>query len=107
MCEIANYRHMKKVLERIPPIFKNFYMLSTLFFVIWLAFVDSNDLFLQTELSGKKAELEEARRFYQDKILEVKNDQAALNNNPDLLEKMAREKYLMKKPNEDLFIVVK
>ncbi|MEQ9465877.1 MAG: septum formation initiator family protein [Ekhidna sp.] len=98
---------MKNLLDRIPPFFKNFYFLSTLFFIVWLAFIDSNDLFLQTQLSGKKAELEEARQFYQDKILQVKNDQAALNNNPDLLEKMAREKYLMKKPNEDLFIVVK
>ncbi len=98
---------MKDLLNRIPPFLKNFYVLSTLFFIVWLAFVDSNDLFLQSELSGKKAELEEARQFYQDKILEVKNDQAALNHNPDLLEKMAREKYLMKKPNEDLFIVVR
>ncbi|MEP1033724.1 septum formation initiator family protein [Ekhidna sp.] len=98
---------MKNLLNRIPPFFKNFYVLSILFFIVWLAFVDSNDLFLQAELSSKKAELEDARRFYQDKILEVKNDQAALNNNPDLLEKMAREKYLMKKPNEDLYIVVR
>lgn len=98
---------MNKLLDKIPPFFKSFYVLSTLFFVVWLAFVDSNDLFLQSQLSSKKAELEEARQFYQDKILEVKNDQAALNNNPDLLEKMAREKYLMKKSNEDLYIVVK
>ncbi|WP_425392534.1 FtsB family cell division protein [Ekhidna sp.] len=98
---------MKSLLDRIPPFFKNFYFLSTFFFVVWLAFIDSNDLFLQAQLSGKKAELEEAREFYHEKILQVKNDQAALNNNPDLLEKMAREKYLMKKPNEDLFIVVR
>ncbi len=98
---------MKNILDRIPPFFKNFYFLSTLFFVLWLAFVDSNDLFLQAQLSTKKAELKEAKQFYQDKILQVKNDQAALNNNPDLLEKMAREKYLMKRPNEDLFIVVR
>ena len=98
---------MNKLLDKIPPFLKSFYVLSTLFFVVWLAFVDSNDLFLQSQLSSKKAELEEARQFYQDKILEVKNDQAALNNNPDLLEKMAREKYLMKKPNEDLYIVVR
>lgn len=109
MCAIEKRinHHMKKLLDRIPPFFKSFYVLSTLFFIVWLSFVDSNDLFLQGELSSKKAELEDARRFYQDKILEVKNDQAALNNNPDLLEKMAREKYLMKKPNEDLYIVVK
>ena len=98
---------MKKIIDRIPSFFKNFYFLSTLFFVVWLSFIDSNDLFLQAQLSSKKADLEESRRFYQDKILEVKNDQAALNSNPDLLEKLAREKYLMKKDNEDLYIIVK
>ncbi len=98
---------MKSLIDRIPSFFKNFYFLSTLFFLVWLAFVDSNDLFLQAQLSSKEAELEEAREFYQNKILEVKNDQEALNNNPALLEKVAREKYLMKKDNEDLYIVVK
>lgn len=97
---------MKRVLDRIPPFFKNFYFLATLFFLVWLAFMDSNDLFLQRELSAKKADLKEARQFYQDKIMEVKNDQAALNSNPDLLEKMAREKYLMKKESEDLYIII-
>lgn len=62
---------------------------------------------MQSELSGKQAELVKAKNFYEDKIMEVQNDKAALTNNPDLLEKMAREKYLMKKDNEDLFIVVK
>lgn len=98
---------MKQLIEKIPPFFKNFYFLSSLFFLIWLSFVDSNDLFMQSELSGKQAELVKAKNFYEDKIMEVQNDKAALTNNPDLLEKMAREKYLMKKDNEDLFIVVK
>ncbi|SNT12955.1 Septum formation initiator [Ekhidna lutea] len=98
---------MNNLLDRIPSFFKNFYFLSALFFVVWLAFIDSNDLFMQAQLSGKKADLIEAKDFYQEKIMQVKNDQAALNNNPDLLEKMAREKYLMKKDNEDLYIVVK
>lgn len=98
---------MKQLIEKIPPFFKNFYFLSSLFFLVWLAFVDSNDLFMQSELSGKQAELVKAKNFYEDKIMEVQNDKAALTNNPDLLEKMAREKYLMKKDNEDLFIVVK
>ena len=40
-------------------------------------------------------------------ILEVKNQKAALDSNPELLEKLAREKYLMKKDKEDLYIIVK
>ncbi len=98
---------MKRLIDRIPSFFKNFYFLSALFFVVWLSFIDGNDLFLQAQLSRKKAELEESKKFFQERILEVKNDQASLNSNPDLLEKLAREKYLMKKDNEDLYIIVK
>ena len=97
---------MKELFQRIPPFLKNFYFLSSLFFVFWLAFVDSNDLFLQSQLSNKQSDLLQAKEFYQEQILEVKNDRAALESNPDLLEKLAREKYLMKKENEDLFIIV-
>lgn len=97
---------MKKLLERLPSFTKSFYFLSTLFFLFWLAFIDSNDLFLQGELKGKQSELIEAKKFYEEKILEVKNDREALLNNPELLEKIAREKYLMKKENEDLYIIV-
>lgn len=68
--------------------------------------MDSNDLFLQKELSGKKADLIKAKSFYENKILEVKNDREALLNNSALLEKVAREKYLMKKDNEDLYVLV-
>ena len=103
----SNSRQMKNLLQRIPSFLKNFYFLATLFFFVWLGFVDSNDLFFQAQLVNKKSELQSMKELYQDKILEVRNDQAALNGNPDLLEKMAREQYLMKKPNEDLYIVVK
>lgn len=93
-------------LKKIPSFLKSFYFLASLFFLVWLAFIDSNDLFLRSELSEKQSELLEAKTFYEEKILEVKNDREALLNNSDLLEKMAREKYLMKKDNEDLYIIV-
>lgn len=98
---------MKKLLGKVPSFFKNFYFLSGLFFLVWLAFVDNNDLFMQAKLSAKYKDLDQARLFYEEKILEVKNDKAALESNPDLLERLAREKYFMKKENEDLYIVVK
>ena len=97
---------MRRFSTRIPHFFKNFYFVSSLFFIVWLAFVDSNDLFLQIGLSSKKDELINAKRFYEHKIQELKNEKAALESNPELLEKLAREKYLMKKENEDLYIIV-
>ena len=92
--------------RKIPKIFSNFYFLVGLFFLLWMLIFDSNNLFVQRELSKKKKELKESKEFYEDKILEVKNDQEALLTNEEALEKLAREKYLMKKNSEDLYIVV-
>ena len=97
---------MKDFYHKIPPVFKSFYFLSTLFFLVWMLFFDSNDLITQLKLSNKLSDLESTKEFYENKIVEVKNDREALLNNPQLLEKLAREKYLMKKESEDLFIVV-
>ena len=99
-------QQMRHFIGRIPFFLKNFYFLSSLFFLFWLTFMDSNDLFLQSQLNGKESELLESKKFYEDRIMEVKNDKEALLNNPQLLEKLAREKYLMKKDNEDVYIVV-
>ena len=97
---------MKHLISKVPPFLRNFYFLSTLFFVVWLTMVDSNDLFTQIQLSSKYNALQESKTFYDDKILEVKNEKEALTNNPELLEKLAREKYLMKKANEELYFFV-
>lgn len=97
---------MRHLLDYIPPFFKNFYFLSSLFFIVWLAFIDSNDLFMQGQLSIKKSDLESTKAFYEEKIMEVKNEREALLSNPALLEKLAREKYFMKRPGEDLYVVV-
>lgn len=97
---------MKRIYQKVPRIFRNFYFLSALFFLIWMLFFDSNDIITQIKLNHKQDELESAREFYQSKIVEVKNDREALLNNEELLEKLAREKYLMKKESEDLYIIV-
>lgn len=91
---------------RIPKIFRNFYFLFSVGFFIWMLFFDVNDFVSQYELRQKRAELEDEKAYYTAKIEEVKQDKAELMSRPALLEKFAREKYLMKKPNEDVFIVV-
>ncbi len=97
---------MKKVVNRFSKYFRNFYVISAILFVVWMLFFDSNDVISQIKLARKQAELENAKEFYESKIVEVKNDRAALNNDKDLLEKLAREKYLMKKENEDIYVIV-
>ncbi|WP_192823286.1 septum formation initiator family protein [Rufibacter sp. LB8] len=91
---------------RVPSLFKNFYFLTALGFLAWMLFFDSNDFITQFQTSQKLAILEEERDYYLEKIDEVQKDRKELLSNPDLLEKFAREKYLMKKPTEDLYLII-
>lgn len=71
-----------------------------------MLFIDSNDLLNQYLLRRKLKNLKDQKQFYIKKIEEVKKDREELLNNPSLLEKFAREKYLMKKKGEDVFVIV-
>lgn len=97
---------MKSFFHKIPPVFRNFYFLIIAIFMVWMLFFDTNDFITQFSLSRRQSELEDSKAFYEERIIEVQKDRDALLNDRDLLEKIAREKYLMKKENEDVFIVV-
>ncbi|KAA9333744.1 FtsB family cell division protein [Adhaeribacter soli] len=94
------------MLERIPRIFRSFYFLVTAAFLVWMFFFDENDFIRQYQMSKKLSDLEEEKEYYLSKIAEVQKDRHELMSNADLLEKFAREKYLMKRPAEEVFIVV-
>ncbi len=93
------------MLKRLPPAFRNFYFITVVSFLAWMLFLDSNDLISRFKMSSKLRSLESEKEFYQEKISEVEKDRKELMTNKELLEKFAREKYLMKKESEDLFIV--
>ncbi|VAW27581.1 Cell division protein DivIC (FtsB), stabilizes FtsL against RasP cleavage [hydrothermal vent metagenome] len=93
-------------MESIKKVIRNYYLMVGAFLLIWLTFFDSNDLYSQYKLVKKLDNLNADKAYYLDKIEEVKEDREELLSNPDLLEKFAREKYLMKKPTEDLYVVV-
>jgi cell division protein DivIC len=94
------------MLKRLPKIFRNFYFLGGVFFLIWMTFLDSNNLMARFSLTSKLNTLENEKSYYEEKIKEVEKDREDLFGNKATLEKFAREKYLMKKETEDLFIVV-
>jgi cell division protein FtsB len=92
-------------MKRLPPIFRNFYWVTGLSFLVWMLFLDSNDLISRFKLGSKLRTLEKEKQYYQAKIKEVEEDRKELLTNKELLEKFAREKYLMKKEKEDIFII--
>jgi cell division protein DivIC len=94
------------MLKSLPPFTKNFYFVSLVVFFTWMLFFDSNDLVSQYKLSKKLRDLENAKAYYEEKIEEVKKDREELLSNKELLEKFARENYLMKKKTEDLYVII-
>ena len=89
------------------PILWNKYFLSILGIVAWISFFDKNDIMSQYELRQKLKLLRMEQKYYLDEISKSKNDMNELKTNPANLEKFAREKYLMKKDKEEIFVIVK
>ena len=94
------------MLKKLPPFTRNFYFLAAAVFLVWMLFIDSNDFISQYRLSSKLSSMEKQKAFYLEKIEEVRKDREELMSDDKLLEKFAREKYFMKKENEDVFIIV-
>jgi cell division protein DivIC len=91
--------------KKLPPVFRNFYAMTAICFLIWMIFLDSNDLISRFKMKAKLNSLESEKEYYHEKISEVEKDREELMTNRELLEKFAREKYLMKKESEDIFII--
>jgi len=83
-----------------------FYAISTLAMLVWMFFLDTNDLTVQYRLWNELSSMKSEKAFYQQKIKELEKERRMVIGNPALLEKYAREKYLMKKPKEDIFVIV-
>jgi cell division protein FtsB len=87
-------------------VLRNFYFLTAAGFVVWMTIFDSNDLSKQYDMYHKWQELRNEKEYYEANIKLVQQDRAELLSSPALLEKFAREKYLMKRPGEDVFVLV-
>lgn len=93
------------MLKKLPKLFRNFYFLTAFLFILWMVALDSNNIFMRYELGSKLNRLEHEQAYYEEKIKEVTKDHDELFGDRESLEKFAREKYLMKKETEDIFIV--
>ena len=97
---------MKQFLSKLWPWLRNKYVLTISLFVIWILFFDQNNMVDRMKMSSEIRQLQKDREFYQEQI---KTDSARLNElttNKENLEKYAREQFLMKKPDEDVFVVI-
>ena len=96
---------LKKLREnKVVRILSNKYVIILLLFVVWMIFFDENSLINHWELDKEIDKLEKSNEYYRDQIEQDKKVIDNLND-PDSLEKYAREEYKMKKENEEIFLI--
>ncbi|MBP6000935.1 MAG: septum formation initiator family protein [Flavobacterium sp.] len=93
---IAKYPFLKMIANR--------YIVVLLFFVIWMLFLDNYSYLEHRVLNHEIEEIEDNIDYYK---AEIKKDSASIKQlkNNDRVEKFAREKYYMKRENEDIYII--
>lgn len=95
---------MSKLLTVWGYVRKHKYLITILGFLVIIVFLDDNSLIQRAkhraEIEALNSEIEKYRKQFEEDTRKLKE----LTANPEAMEKIAREKYLMKKPNEDIFI---
>ncbi|MEX0636962.1 MAG: septum formation initiator family protein [Ferruginibacter sp.] len=84
---------------------KNKYFIAISFFLVWMLFFDARDWGLITNNKNKLEELQKSEKHLSAQISDTRKELDMLKTSAQTIEKYAREKYYMKKDNEDLFIV--
>jgi cell division protein DivIC len=98
---------MKKLFFKIPGWVRNKYLLTGLAFIVWMFFFDANDISLQQKRRSELKKLQNEEKILDKQISETKQELNLLKTSPATIEKYAREKYLMKRDNEDLYLINK
>ena len=100
-------KRIKDLYQKLPAPLRNKYLITFIVFLVWIFFIDKFDIITQIKMNKEFKQLKQQQEFYKE---EIEKDSAKiynLNNNPEEQERFARERFLMKKENEDLFIIRK
>lgn len=92
--------------QKLLPHLKNKYVIAIIAFLVWIMFFDRNSFINQISLVNTLNDLNEQKEFYQREIKKDSAELYRLQTDTAGLEKFAREKYLMKKENEDIYLII-
>lgn len=93
-------------IEKLPPAFRNKYVITISIFIVWILLIDSNNLITRFRDMSELHNLRKEKEYYEKKVEVDKKKINELKTDNNNLEKFGREQYLMKKPDEDLYIVL-
>jgi cell division protein DivIC len=94
-----------KLLAQLPSWLRNKFFIAFAAFIVWMLFFDERDVFTMRHHRQELEELQQSKKYYTEQINQERTELENLKNNPATLEKYAREKYYMKRDNEDLFLI--
>jgi cell division protein DivIC len=98
---------LKKYTDKIPAFLKNKYFLTGVAFLVLMLFADRNDLMTQYRMRQELKGLRKELQFYRDQARKDSIELSRLLGDSLELEKLGREKYMMKRDSEDLYIIVR
>jgi len=96
---------LKEFYKKIPSVFRNKYFIVGFLFIIWIVFLDENNLVSLNQQQSNLEKNQEIIDSLENEISEMEDKLERLNNDQKELEKFARENFLMKKENEDIIII--
>jgi len=92
-------------MRRLFALIRNKYLIAGTAFLIWMAFFDHYDLGTQFSYQQERKKLEREKEFYEREIKKVEKSLRDVRDDPAEISRIARERYKMKKDNEDVYIL--
>jgi cell division protein FtsB len=97
---------IKDILKKyVKPVVANKYLFVLVLFGVWITFFDENNLISRYKYDRKIRKISQEINYYEKEIEQSKRKMLELKSNRENLEKFAREQYLMKAPDEEIFII--
>ena len=92
--------------SKIFKVVRNKYFIVTVFFLAWILFLDTNNIFVWMRDMGVVSDQQKQKEYYKEAIRQTDEKLKELTSNKDSLEKFAREQYLFHEKDEEIFLVV-
>lgn len=96
---------IKSTLKILRRILLNKYVIVFAVFFLYVLFLDNHNLIGRWNMDSKIIELEKEYKYYENEIKENKMKLEMLQTSDQYIEKFAREKYLMKRDDEEIFMI--
>ncbi|MGN0003672.1 MAG: septum formation initiator family protein [Sphingobacterium composti] len=92
-------------MERAVSLVKNKFLIAGVAFLVWMCFFDRYDFATQYGYQKERNKLEYEKEFYTSEVINLEKSIKDAQYNPNEIQRIAREKYKMKKDNEDIYVI--